>query len=191
PLMRALYWYDAVGLGWGDLGGNVYADRFGGLWEGRYGGLSRAVQGVHPAGSGAGSGDGTAGLVVLGTGPLPAVAADAAARYAAWKLSLAGDPRDRRGYGEGVGERAGPATWAPATATWHVKDGAPVRYGRSGDIPVPADYTGDGRADLAVWRPSTGMWYVQGGRKYRLGERWHIPVPADYNGDGTVEPATH
>ena len=30
-----------------------------------------------------------------------------------------------------------------------------------GDVPVPADYDGDGRADAAVWRGSTGEWWVR------------------------------
>ena len=50
-----------------------------------------------------------------------------------------GSPGDRPVPADYDGDgRAEPATWTPATATWHVKDAAPVRYGRSGDIPVPA-----------------------------------------------------
>jgi len=33
-------------------------------------------------------------------------------------------------------------------------------YAPFNDVPVPADYDGDGKTDLAVWRSSTGVWYV-------------------------------
>jgi hypothetical protein len=33
-------------------------------------------------------------------------------------------------------------------------------WGDSGDVPVPGDYDGDGRADIVVYRPSTAHWFV-------------------------------
>ena len=32
-------------------------------------------------------------------------------------------------------------------------------FGLPGDIPAPADYDGDGRADICVFRLSEGQWY--------------------------------
>jgi hypothetical protein len=34
-----------------------------------------------------------------------------------------------------------------------------IQFGQSGDVPAPADYDGDGRADIAVFR--NGFWYLR------------------------------
>jgi hypothetical protein len=33
-------------------------------------------------------------------------------------------------------------------------------WGIHGDVLVPADYDGDGKADIAIWRRSTGTWWI-------------------------------
>ncbi|SDW68424.1 Tetratricopeptide repeat-containing protein [Amycolatopsis xylanica] len=55
------------------------------------------------------------------------------------------------------------------------------------DIPVPADYDGDGRLDEAVWRPGDGTWRVQpaaGGPAVtrQWGQAGDLPVPGVYGG---------
>ncbi len=69
-----------------------------------------------------------------------------------------------------------------------------IKWGVSGDIPLPGDYDGDGKADVAVFRPSDGAWCILGSTGKSWTKSWgvvgDIPVPADYDGDGTMDLAT-
>jgi hypothetical protein len=52
----------------------------------------------------------------------------------------------------------------------------------------PADYDGDGAADIVVYRPSTGTWFILQSsdgsvRTVQWGIGGDVPVPADYDGD--------
>ena len=82
------------------------------------------------------------------------------------------------------------AVFRPSEGNWYIINSATntltVRgWGNVNDKPVPADYDGDGKADIAVWRPSEGNWYIiQSGtgsiRVAYLGESGDVPVPSAY-----------
>jgi hypothetical protein len=82
----------------------------------------------------------------------------------------------------------------PGLGTWFVK-GVPAlstyNFGAGSlDVPMTADFNGDGMNDPALYRPSTGQWFsslsptITGELLVTFGGPTDIPVPADYNGTG-------
>jgi hypothetical protein len=81
---------------------------------------------------------------------------------------------------------------------WWIAGGiSPVTdWGRAGDVPVPADYDGDGLTDLAIWRPTDGTWWIlksagSGVETQQWGQAGDIPLPADYDGDNETDYAVY
>ena len=95
------------------------------------------------------------------------------------------------------------AYWRPSTGNWVIKysgfdtghiqhQSQTFQWGLSTHQLVPADWTGDNRADLGVWDPLTGTWYIKDiatGNTETLA--WGLstfkPVVGDFNGDGTLD----
>ena len=91
--------------------------------------------------------------------------------------------------------KANVAVFRPSDGTWYILRADGSFYGQpfgvSGDVPVTADYDGDGLSDAAVYRG--GIWYRQQSTKgfdaFPFGVPTDIPVPADYDGDGKADAA--
>jgi Tol biopolymer transport system component len=90
------------------------------------------------------------------------------------------------------------AVFRPTTREWFLRDdnGSPVvvPFGGPGDVPVPADYRGLGRAQVAVYRPANQTWFIRVDATTTAGVKLgqaptDIPVPADYMGRGWAQPA--
>ncbi|HEX8737050.1 MAG TPA: VCBS repeat-containing protein, partial [Pyrinomonadaceae bacterium] len=85
----------------------------------------------------------------------------------------------------------------PSNGTWYRINSAtdsfsPAQFGAPGDLPVAADYDGDGKTDLAVYRPSVGDWYIINSSNLsftgnHLGVTEDKPAPADFDGDGKAD----
>ncbi|MEP7075845.1 MAG: VCBS repeat-containing protein, partial [Acidobacteriota bacterium] len=65
-------------------------------------------------------------------------------------------------------------------------------FGQAGDVTLPADFDGDGKADVAIWRPETGNWYVlESGSGSVMSASWgasgDIPQARDFNGNGRAD----
>lgn len=76
------------------------------------------------------------------------------------------------------------------------KSNLAVTFGQPDDILVPADYTGDGKADVAFFRPSTSEWYILRSEdmsfySFPFGTSGDIPVHGDFDGDGVADPGVY
>ncbi len=70
-----------------------------------------------------------------------------------------------------------------------------LNWGADGDLPVPADHDGDGKADLVVFRPSTNTWYTRFANgtfsTTAFGVAGDKPVVGDFDGDGKADIALY
>ena len=101
------------------------------------------------------------------------------------------------------------AVWRPENSVWYIHQSGDgqvllVKWGTTTihptgglpDVPVAADYDGDGQTDIGVWRPDTGEWWILKSSKdydqneplvFRWGKLGDVPVQADYDGDGVAD----
>jgi spore coat protein A, manganese oxidase len=69
------------------------------------------------------------------------------------------------------------------------------QFGLATDVPAPADYDGDGRADIGVWRDSNKTFYSNNSSNSQLvtatfatnSTQPNNPISGDYDGDGRAD----
>jgi hypothetical protein len=73
-----------------------------------------------------------------------------------------------------TGMHANPATFDPATATWHfiTRD---VHYGNPGDTPIAMDTDGDGNKEMGTFRD--GIWQMMNRPSIHFGSAGDVPTP--------------
>jgi hypothetical protein len=90
------------------------------------------------------------------------------------------------------------AIFRPSNGTWYYSPSSSggsraIQFGQAGDIPVAADYDGDGVTDAAVYRG--GTWYVLGSSRgffaASFGVATDVPQPGDFDGDGKADFAVY
>ena len=89
----------------------------------------------------------------------------------------------------------------PSTGEWHVLRSSDFgyevfRWGISTDRPIPADYDGDGKADIAVYRESNLFAYILRSSDltpayYQYGSPGDILQVGDYDGDFVADLAIY
>lgn len=90
------------------------------------------------------------------------------------------------------GTAGNPATWWILKSSTSTTSSFTVTFGQLNDIPVAADFDGDGQFDIAVWRPANGSWHIfssltQEYYSVQFGLSGDTLVPADYDGDGKAD----
>ncbi|MCO6509350.1 MAG: VCBS repeat-containing protein [Aridibacter famidurans] len=71
-----------------------------------------------------------------------------------------------------------------------------ITFGGPDDLPVPADFTGDGKSDVAFYRPSDATWFVLRSEDmtffaFPFGAPGDVAAPGDYDGDDQADPAVY
>ena len=89
------------------------------------------------------------------------------------------------------------SVYRPSDSNWWIRDSdswanRAVKWGTTGDQPIPSDYDGDRKTDLAVFRASVGGWVILNSATstvsfHKWGTTGDTPVPADYDGDGKAD----
>ena len=90
------------------------------------------------------------------------------------------------------------AIWKQKKGTWvnvksmqtpYGKLQFPVQHGEIGNIPIQADYDGDGSSDIAIFRRGDVNFNVLNQYEIQVGKPGDMPVPNDWAGLGRVIPA--